>query len=141
MWVRENCRAEELSDGLDGVRYLADNAFVPIENTAEAAERWGMLHAYDFKRRGYCATVPAIHMPRWASRITLEITEARVERVQDISNADAYAEGIDLAGNMSFPVRWYRDRWNALNAKQGFGWNANPWVWLITFRLIKPPED
>jgi hypothetical protein len=158
MWLRENCRAEELPDGLDGVRYLADNTFVPIENTAEAADRWGMLHAYDFKRRGYGSIVPAIHMPRWASRITLEITEVRVEHVQDISETDAQHEGWNFQNHdltqtydpvtMDTARQWFRDRWNAFYAKRGYDrdlvpehgpylWDANPWVWVISFTLIK----
>ncbi len=90
LWVRETCRADELDNGLDGVRYPADGAFRAIEDSSEAAERWLELYAY----RGQTgATVPAIHMPRWASRITLEITGVRVERMQSISEADAIAEG------------------------------------------------
>lgn len=148
LWVREACRAEELTaeaaiidefvncddepiEGLDGVRYLADNHFEPIENTSEAADAWGELNAYRGKRG---ATVPPIHMPRWASRITLEITDVRVQRVQDISEADALAEGCRSAIKHSAA---FADIWDSINAKRGFGWNANPWVWALTFKRVE----
>jgi hypothetical protein len=84
---------------------------------------------------------PAIHMPRWASRITLEITEVRVQRVQEISLEDALAEGIDpvveLLGGFkaSDPVGAYKALWDSINGKT-HPWSANPWVWAITFRRL-----
>lgn len=90
---------------------------------------------------------PAIHMPRWASRITLELTKVLVGRVQDISEADAIAEGIevshyycekpssDLDGvHRCDPIGKYRELWDSINAKRGFGWDVNPWVWVIEFK-------
>ncbi|HEU4641259.1 MAG TPA: hypothetical protein VFS44_02310 [Gemmatimonadaceae bacterium] len=105
---------------------------------------------------------PAIHMPRWASRITLEITDIRVERVQDISEDDARAEGARRFDDIpdSHPYgqggRWSMGRpassdeclgsarfafanlWNALNAARGLGWDENPWCWVISFRRVTP---
>lgn len=84
---------------------------------------------------------PSIHMPRWASRITLEITGVRVERLQDISDEDARAEG---ASSVSFPVtenqRSNIDRFRALwNLTHGAGaWGENPWVWVIEFKRVEP---
>ncbi len=89
--------------------------------------------------------VPSIHMPRWASRITLEITEVRVERVQEITEEDCYKEGLDLSiGMMLVEPHWmtkdilkrkYRDLWDSLNTKRG--WESNPWVWVISFKEMK----
>lgn len=89
---------------------------------------------------------PPIHMPRWASRLTLEVTGVRVERVQDIRHnvADLEAEGVALSPSELFPhtnresklTRVYEKLWDSLNAKRGFGWPANPWVWVVEFRLV-----
>ena len=80
---------------------------------------------------------PSIHMPKSASRITLEVTGMQVEQVQDISEEDAYAEGIDLAPTIPHPLVWFRDLWDSINVKRGFGWDVNPWVWVVTFNQYK----
>ena len=69
---------------------------------------------------------PSIHMPRWASRITLKIVSVRVERVQEISRADEIAEG--TPDGMFFDCLW-----DSINAKRA-PWSSNPWVWVIEFR-------
>lgn len=89
--------------------------------------------------------IPSIHMPRWASRITLRITDVRVERLQDISEADALAEGSrEWAAEQDTPVRdipagetrlIYRQLWESINGKGA--WDANPWVWALTFERVK----
>ncbi len=82
---------------------------------------------------------PSIHMPRWASRINLEITEVRVERVQEITEEDCIVEGCPHALMMlpTVPMqKWYEHLWDSLNAKRGYGWSANPWVWVVSFRRI-----
>ncbi len=150
LWVRETCRADELPSGLDGVRYLADDSFISIDNTEQAAEKWGELACYGMKKSGFaeCRSVPSIHMPRWASRILLEVTAVRVERLQDISEDDAQAEGarecdpirgreVLLAGASqrgSF-VLHYRDIWESINGAGS--WLSNPWVWVIEFERVK----
>lgn len=82
---------------------------------------------------------PSIHMPRWASRITLEITDVRVERVQDISEKDAFDEGC-LPSETLIPyelaIDHFRELWDSINAKRGYGWDVNPWVWVIEFRRL-----
>lgn len=70
------------------------------------------------------------NMPRWASRITLEITAVRVERLQDISEADAIAEG----GTEHFNIDWFGPLWASIYGVDS--WNANPWVWVIEFRRV-----
>lgn len=79
-------------------------------------------------------------MPRWASRITLEVVSVRVERVQDIGEMDCYAEGRPLTDEMDPVSRpgaaWFRDIWDTINSKRDFGWDANPWVWALEFRRV-----
>lgn len=87
---------------------------------------------------------PSIHMPRWAARIFLKITDIRVERLQDISDGDVYSEGIgwneplqillrnQTKGN-SPAQRAFSNLWDSINAKRGFYWESNPWVWVIEF--------
>lgn len=80
---------------------------------------------------------PAIFMPRVASRITLELTDVRVERLQDISEADALAEGVvpgKYAGLDRANARAYSDLWESINGAGS--WDANPWVWCLSFRRL-----
>lgn len=146
LWVRETCIGEELADGQDGVRYPADSAFRPIENSPAASIAWLKLHTY----RGHNGArigpkVPGIHMPR------LEITDVRVERLQDITEADALAEGvIACRGAMAgiFVVDGCRDA-TAGSATEAYGllwdhingpgaWEANPWIWAVSFLRVTP---
>ncbi len=78
---------------------------------------------------------PSIHMPRWASRITLEITDIRVERLQEISEKDAIAEGVVACPDMGITaVGEYSLLWESINGKGS--WDENPWVWVIEFRRL-----
>jgi len=89
---------------------------------------------------------PSIHMPRRASRITLEVTGVLVERVQEISEADAKAEGceatncgMDGAEGPGFSYRQtFRSLWDSINAKRGYGWDVNPHVWVVAFNQVQP---
>ena len=84
---------------------------------------------------------PSIHLPRWGSRINLEVLSVRVERIQDITEEDAIAEGVpkisvlpvwgDFEAEKSFIKMW-----DVINSKRGFGWRKNPWVWVIEFRKL-----
>jgi len=91
--------------------------------------------AYPFSR-------PSIHMPRWASRIALEITNVRVERLQDISEEDAQAEGVPKSitqYGLTIDYENYREPfielWDKINGKK-HPWASNPWVWVVEFRKI-----
>ena len=75
-------------------------------------------------------------MPRWASRITLEIVSVRVERVQYIKCKDITAEGIDEPCIRPRLRKWIT-LWNSINEKKGFGWDMNPWVWVVEFKEVK----
>lgn len=140
LWVRENgwqrpeCSERDMRDGADtwpAYEYDADG----IDHAhVELLKEWG------WKRR------PSIHMPRWASRITLALTDVRVQRVQEISEDDALAEGADgphpaswhpdasEIGPSSY-VSGYRDIWNSINGPGS--WEANPWAWALTFKATK----
>lgn len=147
LWVREAVVGEELPDGLDGVRYLADDAFVPIADTAGSVENWLDLHWYGRQARSAelrGRSVPSIHMPKWASRVTLIVTDVRVEQLQDISEDDAAAEGWPAPEvraktgiaeiRDAYPIGWYAALWESIN---GLGsWQENPWVAAYTFRPI-----
>jgi hypothetical protein len=80
---------------------------------------------------------PSIHMPRAASRITLEITDVRAERLNDITTGDAEAEGWpgpdeDNTIASAYPIAWYARLWNQINGKR-HPWDSNPWVWVVSF--------
>ena len=138
LWVRETWARDD-EDGC--MMYRADvgrciNADAWEQSRHEGAPRYRWR--------------PAIHMPRWASRITLEITAVRVERLQDIGEADAIAEGIERAACEGYwklygreangdadrsPRVAYRSLWESIN---GHGsWQQNPWVWVLEFRRIE----
>lgn len=151
----EDCPYGEIGNRL----FVRENGWERTERTPkmmrEGADTWAPYYydadglseqdvaefkAWGFKRR------PSIHMPRWASRITLEITDVRVERLQEISEADAYAEGIEgtafceEAEHMQpatgvLPGRHaYRALWESINGPGS--WELNPWVWAISFRRV-----
>lgn len=115
---------------------------------------WGTQTKYSYRAdyadgKGGGAWRPSIHMPRGASRILLEITGVRAERLQIITESDMQAEGIvpvmvDSGGmtpwgdGIDVPrYDWpFIDLWDNLNAKRGYGWDVNPWVWVIEFKPL-----
>jgi len=118
LWVRETHRIVRVGEVGYWAEYRADSANLKLPNNDLAH-----LAKNDDKWR------PSIFMPRAASRITLELTGVRVERVQGISEADARAEGVGSAAE-------YAALWDSLNAKRGYAWAANPWVWVLEFRRV-----
>jgi hypothetical protein len=131
LWVRETWKCEELEDGLDGVRFAADGSFCPIQNTMEAAYDWGDARRDNDKWR------PSIFMPRWASRITLEVFSVKVERVKSISHEDAVAEGFYHKPDQAWGRLGFSLLWDKINSKRGFGWDVNPWVWVVEFKVLE----
>lgn len=101
---------------------------------------------------------PSIFMPKEAARIFLHVTDVRAERLQDISTEDAIAEGFEGVkcdhpnirlgictdcynhGWLEPPTADFAQTWEALNAKRGYGWDKNPWVWVYAFRRIEKEE-
>jgi hypothetical protein len=117
LWVRETF-ANIAIKGYDPTYfYRADGDELPPRDARAADNRWR----------------PSIFMPRAASRIDLRVTAVRVERLQDISEEDAIAEGVELElVHRSGGAVAFRDLWDSLNATRA-PWASNPWVWVITF--------
>lgn len=133
LWVRESWATDAQLNAI-APRDLSQGE--PIEYLADGAVRQtGCSMITQGKAR------PSIHMPRWVSRILLEITHVRVERLQDISNEQAIAEGvksaeqdIDPDGNDYSPYELFDGLWTMINGMDS--WNANPWVWVVEFKRV-----
>jgi len=90
---------------------------------------------------------PSVHMPREAARIFLRVTDIRVERLQKISSTDMWNEGClphdinqsELTTHRECLEKYWIPLWNSLNAKRGYGWDSNPWIWVISFERIEKP--
>lgn len=177
LWVRETWRigAWAMDDNEFCIDYKADNSQRRQWLKCEDDELWERLciqSVDDAEKAGLemdenctyhwehgespCRWRPSIHMPRWASRINLEITDVRVERIQDISIGDAISEGIPqtygealnvfgegkLVGRENHiwdnftSIENFRWLWDSINADRGFGWDVNPWVWALTFKRV-----
>ena len=88
--------------------------------------------------------IPSIHMPRWASRITLEITDVRVARLQQLNDIDAAAEGCkgghgSIPGYMysACPREHFAHVWQSIYGQES--WDSNPWVWVVEFKKLVQP--
>ncbi|EEA4684444.1 hypothetical protein DKF87_16755 [Salmonella enterica subsp. enterica serovar Newport] len=133
VWVRETFRVHSRATDVATLVYRASvrNSWteqthrVPVAvcNKPATPEKW----------------TPSIHMPRWASRITLEITDVRVERLRDLSEEDAKSEGIIPSAGGVLPGWEYRinfrDLWMDIYGTDN--WEANPWVWVIEFKRVE----
>jgi hypothetical protein len=136
LWVREAfvLSADELRhDGRPNVIYRAH----PFNSSSDRA---------GIDSLGSCREIPtpwrpSIHMPRWASRLTLELVSVRAERLQDLSEEDAIAEGIEPATHLGpcrvmVPARkGFRHLWEKINGARA-PWDSNPWVWALTFKRV-----
>jgi len=161
LWVRETWGSATATDAAVCIAYRADNAVYHTlhENGGEGdavAVDWSSRPDCDWciKEPGFRWT-PSIFMPRWASRITLEITRVRLELVQDISRDDAEAEGVWVAterddsiveaamrmygksGRPVGPIDYFAVIWSQLNGKRGFNWYENPFVWALDFKRVE----
>jgi len=140
LYVRETVRAEKL-DGVLGLRYRADDAFVPFSTKYEDGvgwSEWATLYQYQGAEGRY---VPPLHSPRWASRLTLRILETRVERIQAITREDAIREGVGRADGLEGrnPVARFRDLWTVTYGPHA--WGRNDWVQVIAFDPIRKHID
>lgn len=141
LWVREAFRVMGRATDVARLMYKASerNSFTESTRTVPI-DQCNKQSSYNW--------TPSIHMPRWASRITLEITGVRVERLQAVSEADAQAEGVQLLRGGFW--RHYQPEWthHQLSARGSFvslwqsiygadSWQANPWVWVIEFKRVE----
>ncbi len=125
LWVRETFWYQPASFGeVCGIKYQDGDESIVYRADHEDAE------VDDFRWK------PSIHMPRWASRITLEIVDVRVQRVQEISEADAIAEGFGPRSARAL----FRGLWDSINTNRGSSWDANPWVWAVSFKWMEARE-
>lgn len=145
LWVRETWRP--LWDDIDAPGGLGDciqyrSDMVKIKPSIHDYETGMMFDAMCVHSDANPKWHPSIHMPLWASRITLEITGLRVERVQEISFSDVFAEGAADHRNcypqeIGYVEGLYAELWDSINAKRGYGWSVNPWVWVVEFKRVQ----
>ena len=138
LWVRESWSTLTYHEGDVPIHIVKDNKNIEhdVVYYAECPD-FSWMDGDGFQEYRKDGTVAShwkspIYMPRWASRITLEITDIRVERVQDITEDDAIAEGVESFN----AVASYSYLWDSINAKRGYPWEKNPWVWVISFKQI-----
>lgn len=162
LWVRENAAVRHTSwhhaDGASHtVSYRADEddsgiwlGLPTVGGGPRKGEAPSVFPSRSHNVDGSLRWQPSIHMPKWASRLTLTVTDVRVERLQDISDADAIAEGIERsdrfpdmfmtpAGDYAKPVVAYQRLWESIN---GLGsWDVNPWIVAYTFTVHRQNID
>ncbi len=149
LWVRENWQPyDRMSAWDDNNGILVADCEYALCFQAEPEDESVKWVTAPIGNRAWPTTgerwIPSIHMPRWASRITLEIVSVRVEQLNEISEADAIAEGISIdhlkceTGREGLaPV--FETLWESIN---GLGsWDANPWVWVVEFRRVEEVND
>ncbi|WP_275157606.1 hypothetical protein [Citrobacter koseri] len=151
LWVRETFQGPLVSEELfEEYRAYPEKFETPqyCEYAADGGAKPEYCDLDDNLRHGWR---PSIHMPRWASRITLEITGVRVERLNDISQEDAHAEGMELTGwrptysdpdsggEVWTPYDNFAQLWESIYGEGS--WKENPWVWVIEFKVASPGRE
>jgi hypothetical protein len=128
LWVRE-AWCKQFDGAGDEIEYRADWANKDTKIMNE-------LNSYGFECPRWR---PSIFIPRKAARIFLKVESVRVERLQGITTADAIKEGMpeSMTGASDYSIRCFHSLWDTLDAKRGFGWDKNPWVWVIEFKRIE----
>lgn len=138
IWVREAYQGP-LFDYEQMEAYLKDSSkFEKPEFCVYRADGQPAPEFYDADDNLHCCWRPSIHMPRWASRITLEITDVRIEKLASISNEDAGKEGYPANQNDGGSMDkwlWFRQLWDSIYPEQTF--KHNPWVWVIEFKRVE----
>lgn len=134
IWVRETYQGP-LFDYEHMESYLEDSSkFEKPDFCVYRADGKPAPEFYDADDNLHCGWRPSIHMPRWASRILLEITDVRVEQLNEISEEDARSEGISGSSARDLKEA-YAALWRSIYGSDS--WCANPWVWVIEFKRIE----
>lgn len=152
LWVREAFSTCYLTQDSYQIIYEADRSRANFAHENGATDEQLQWLEHRMEMHGETCG-PGIHMPRWASRLTLEVLNVRVERLQQIGSVEAVSEGIEnlsdeyvrygIRGQITaqHPVRAFQLLWDSINAKRGFGWDTNPWVWAVEFKRITEPTE
>ena len=165
LWVRETHIVETSGDcGIDTPMPHDDGRPHRVCDDPWSGEWWEQPHYratdpepelhYDHLSDPGCLWRPSIHMPRWASRITPEVKRVWIERVQEIDEGGAIAEGVNggcgecgmlhpcgCANQSPLFVDSFIYDWNAIYAKKGHGWYKNPWVWCCEFERLEASDE
>lgn len=161
LWVREawGYRGSAISTEWPGIQKVAieyradsqrieyerpskDDSGLPKQRECRADEDYINDYYNGYLTRYWKQWRPSIHMSRWACRLVLEIVSVRVERLQDISSADALAEGVSChpdhhhkpRESIYSAVGGFRELWESINGPES--WSANPWVWVVELKKV-----
>lgn len=145
LWVRENILQSQRGHTLPSGEYVSTWSNEKVEYLADVpTPKRRYLHP-EVQGSAYMQSRPSIHMPRWASRILLEIVAVRIEQLKDITDEDARAEGyprnpcghsLTAAGLAAMtPRQWFCEAWFRINGADS--WNSNPLVWVLDFKVLK----